>query len=157
MTRFNRKLFGLVVTAMVILCIGYFSYPGEENGGSAAVTLIIDFRSHGELHRHNLTIWRNGKMLDSQASPDNTTRFEFHGLGGENLTVFDVLREAAAWGNFTIRHSTHKTQAGIFLDSLAGVENSDNSWQYYVNDEYGITAADRKPVHDGDVIRWVYE
>ena len=140
-----------------MLSLGYVLFPEDENEGHSTVLRTIEFKDHGKSYANNLTIWGGGKVFGTRPREDNTTVFEFRGVSGENQTVLDVLLRAGEWGNFTIEYTEHATQKGSFVDSIADVENGDESWRYYVNDEYGIIASDRKQVRDNDIIRWSYE
>lgn len=157
MTGFNWKLFGVLTIVIMVLSMGYLMFPEEEDEGLTTVRMIIDFGGHGELHAGNLTIWKDGEFVNSEMTSNNTTIFRFDRVRGENQTVLDVLSLTAEWGNFTMDHTTHSTERGTFVESIAGVENGDLTWQYYINDEYGVLASDRKRVRDGDTIRWEYE
>ena len=157
MTEFNWKLFGFLAIVVLVLSAGYLVIPEDDDEGITTVQLFIDFGEHGELHSGNLTIWKDGTLISSEGTANNTTIFRFDQVSGENQTVLDVLLQAGRWGNFTIDHRTHGTEKGTFVEAIADVENGERSWQYYLNDEYGVLASDRKKVRDGDIIRWEYE
>lgn len=152
----NRKLLLISILIVVILVTAYQLTPEEEGSGHAQVTLIIDFGDSGSLHKENITVWENGRIVSSVRSEDNSTVFEFRRLPGENMTVFDVLVEASHWGNFSLEYTDHDFPEGKYIDSIADVENGEKDWEYSVNGVYGERACDRKFVNDEDIIEWKY-
>jgi len=153
----NKKLGVLCVIIIAILSLGYYLSPVDEDKGPSTVTVIIRFNDSGKLYKGNITEWKEGRLEGSQPSGDNTTTFEFHSVQGENQTVFSVLRIAAEWGNFTIGYRDFNTPKGVFVESIAGVENGEYHWQYYLNDVYGVRGSDSKAVGDGDIVIWAHE
>lgn len=157
LVQLNRKLLVVVIYIIIILVGASILFPAEDDDtGSSSVTLIIDFGDNGNLFEKNHTIWKDGHFLNSTRNQDNTTIYEFQDLQGENQSVFAILEKAAVWGNFTFEYSDYPTQDGVFIDAIAGVENEQASWEYYVNGEYGVQASDLNIVNDGDVITWEY-
>ncbi len=156
MTQLNRKLAVFSLALLVILLSGYYFYPQESGEGRSSVTLIIRFGDSGKLRAGNITVWEDGHLLSSEESGDNTT-FEFRKLKGENQTVFSALLSASECGNFSVEYSQHSFPKGVFVESIAGVENGEKNWQYYLNKEYGSRASDDMQVKDNDIIEWVYE
>ena len=68
-----------------------------------------------------------------------------------------MLRSAAAEATgIDIQH--HVESQGAFVDSIDGVVNGleGHYWSYYVNDEYGLVAANDADLSEGDTVRWVY-
>ncbi|HDO19251.1 MAG TPA: DUF4430 domain-containing protein [Thermoplasmatales archaeon] len=89
----------------------------------------------------------------------NGTSLSFTNITTCNATVFGLLLEAAKMGNFSVKYTYYGEYDSMFVDSIAGVENGKDNrwWQYYVNGEYGMVGADKKPVKDGDIIEWKFE
>ena len=54
-------------------------------------------------------------------------------MSGENQTVFSALQTAAIWGNFSVKYRDYNSPKGVFVESIAGVENGPRHWQYYLN------------------------
>ena len=119
--------------------------------------MILQFHDHGVMYKGNLTIWDDGKILNSNHTTDNSTTFEFRNVTGENQSVFSTLITISRWANFTVEYREHGSEKGTFIESIAGIENDKHTWQYYINEEYGHSASDTSSVRDGDVIVWSYE
>jgi hypothetical protein len=75
----------------------------------------------------------------------------------ENSTVFSLLEELSARENFKIKFTVYQ-EMGVLIKSIDGVENgTDNKyWQYWVNGELPMVAADKKEVKVGDKIEWKF-
>jgi len=75
----------------------------------------------------------------------------------ENSTVFSLLEKLSARENFKIEFTVYQ-EMGVLIKSIDGVENgTDNKyWQYWVNGELPMVAADKKEVKVGDKIEWKF-
>ncbi|GEM_PF-509528 len=75
----------------------------------------------------------------------------------EGRTVFALLEKIAERENFKIETKTYQDM-GILVESIAGVKNgTDNKyWQYWVNGELPMIAADKKEVKGGDIVEWKF-
>lgn len=91
--------------------------------------------------------------------------------GGDNLrieyaitnsvkeqTVFGALKDLSQKENFELKYNNNYS-FGVFVESIAGVPNGKDGkyWQYYVNDNLGEVAADKKEVKAGDRVEWRFE
>jgi len=87
----------------------------------------------------------NGKIISFQIVPS------------ENSTVFSLLEELAERENFKVESKIYEGM-GVFVESINGVKNgTDNKyWQYWVNDELPMVAADKKEVRKGDKVEWKF-
>jgi len=76
----------------------------------------------------------------------------------KNSTVFSLLEELSQRESFKIESTTYQGM-GVLVKSIDGVENgTDNKyWQYWVNGELPMVAADKKEVKSGDKIEWKFE
>jgi len=76
----------------------------------------------------------------------------------ENSTVFSLLEELSQRKNFKIEFTFYKDM-GVLVKSIDGIENgTDNKyWQYWVNEELPMVAADKKEAKTGDKIEWKFE
>jgi len=74
-----------------------------------------------------------------------------------NSTVFSLLGELAQRENFKVESRMYK-EVGVFVESIDGIKNgTDNKyWQYWVNGELPMVAADKKEVKKGDKIEWKF-
>jgi len=102
----------------------------EKNPVTA--TLIIDFG--------NGTVWN-------------------YSVTTKNATVYGLLMDASHAHNFTVK-SRYDSSAGMFVDSIAGAENGEESryWMYSVNNNspWENPSADKKTLTNDDVISWTY-
>ncbi len=75
----------------------------------------------------------------------------------ENSTVFSLLEELAERESFDIE-STVYPEMGVLVDSINGYKNGidDKYWQYWVNGDLPMVAADKKEVEGGDKIEWKF-
>jgi len=75
----------------------------------------------------------------------------------ENSTVFSLLEELADRENFKIEFTTYPDM-GVFVESIDKVKNGTNNkyWQYWVNGELPMIAADKKEVGKGDRVEWKF-
>jgi len=76
----------------------------------------------------------------------------------KNSTVFSLLEELSQRESFKIEFTIYQGM-GVLVKSIDGVENgTDNKyWQYWVNGELPMVAADKKEVKSGDKIEWKFE
>lgn len=73
-------------------------------------------------------------------------------------TVFSLLEELSQKKNFEISYKIY-SEMGVFVESIDGVKNGTDGkyWQYWVNGELPMVAADKKQVKQGDIIEWKFE
>ena len=72
-------------------------------------------------------------------------------------TVFSLLEKLAQRENFKIEFTIYK-EMGVLVESIDGVHNgTDNKyWQYWVNGELPMVAADKKEIKEGDKVEWKF-
>jgi len=75
----------------------------------------------------------------------------------ESLTVFSLLEKLAQRENFKIEFTIYEG-TGALVESIDGVRNgTDNKyWQYWLNEELPMTAADKKEIKGGDKVEWKF-
>ena len=75
----------------------------------------------------------------------------------KNSTIFSLLEELAKRENFKIEVKFYEGM-GVLVESIAGVKNgTDNKyWQYRVNGELPMVAADNYKVKNGDRVEWKF-
>jgi len=73
----------------------------------------------------------------------------------KDSTVFSLLEELARINNFEVESKIYQGM-GVFIESIAGIKNGTNNkyWQYWVNDELPMVAADKKEIKEGDRVEW---
>jgi hypothetical protein len=72
-----------------------------------------------------------------------------------NSTAFSLLEELAKRENFKVESKVYEGM-GVFVESIDGIKNgADNKyWQYWVNSELPMVAADKKEIKKGDKVEW---
>jgi len=88
--------------------------------------------------------------------PDKTVKYNV--AFSDNSTIFSLLELIAQRENFKIESKIYKDM-GILVESINGFKNgADNKyWQYWVNGELPMIAADKNKIKEGDVIEWKFE
>jgi len=78
-------------------------------------------------------------------------------LPAENSTVFSLLEELAKRENFKIEFTIYP-EIGVFVESIDGIRNGTQNkyWQYWVNRELPMVAADNYKVKKGDRVEWKF-
>lgn len=79
---------------------------------------------------------------------------EFNLKVGEPSTVLDLLNK----GDITFNYD--QSEAGVFIKSIEGVQNSQSQgkfWMYYVNGELAPTGVSQQLVNSGDIIEFKFE
>ncbi len=87
----------------------------------------------------------NGKTISSQMAIS------------EDSTVFSLLKDLSVKENFKLESKEYKGM-GMLVESIDGIKNgTDNKyWQYWINGELPMVAADKKTVEKGDKIEWKF-
>ena len=75
----------------------------------------------------------------------------------KDSTVFSLLDRLAKEENFPV-NSTFYKDMGVLVESIDGIRNgTDNKyWQYWVNGDLPMVAADKKEVKANDKIEWKF-
>jgi len=78
-------------------------------------------------------------------------------ISSENSTVFSLLEELAKRENFKIESTIYEGM-GVLVENIDGVRNgTDNKyWQYWLNGELPMIAADKKEIKEGDRVEWKF-
>lgn len=76
----------------------------------------------------------------------------------ETTTVFDALIEYGKNNNIEIAYNNNY-EFGVLVESIGGIKsgNEGKYWQYYVNNELGDVASDKKTISRSDVVEWRFE
>lgn len=76
----------------------------------------------------------------------------------QDSTVFSLLETLSQREEFEV-NSTFYEGMGVFVETIDSVENGTEGkyWQYFINDELGEVAADKKTIKEGDKIEWIFE
>jgi hypothetical protein len=81
----------------------------------------------------------------------------FEVILSDNATVFSLLKKLAEGENFKIESKIYEGM-GVFVESIDGIKNgTDNKyWQYWVNSELPMVAADKKEIKKDDRVEWKF-
>lgn len=73
-------------------------------------------------------------------------------------TVFSLLDELSKREDFEMSYKMY-SEMGVFVESIDGVKNGTDGkyWQYWVNNELPMVAADNLQVQGGDTVEWKFE
>jgi len=76
----------------------------------------------------------------------------------KNSNVFSLLESLSKRENFKIESKEYKGM-GVLVESIDGIKNgTDNKyWQYWINGELPMKAADQQEVKNGDKIEWKFD
>ena len=149
-----------LVLPMVVLA-GCISWSEKDQKGEAVedITVTIEFEGFDpDTFPDKVALWEVNGMgswsLTTRDSGENDTIYTVTGLS--TSTVLEALVAAGDAGGFPVEH--HTESLGAFVDSIDGIIHGKGGhyWSYYINDEYGLVAADTADLSDGDVVRWVY-
>ena len=148
---FNKKL-GIIVIILVFgtivsfLTIHYSIQEETKNSletQKASQVILEEFLQKKVFYLINKG---GGEILEYQVIPS------------PDSTVFSLLEKLAQRENFEIE-STLYEGIGVFVESIDGLKGgTDNKWwQYWVNDELPMIAADKKEIKGGDKVEWKFE
>ena len=78
-------------------------------------------------------------------------------LPSKDSTVFSLLEKLAEKENFQLGWKIYEGM-GVFVESIDGIKNGrDNKyWQYWVNNELPMIAADKREIKGGDRVEWKF-
>ncbi|MCZ2845989.1 MAG: DUF4430 domain-containing protein [Candidatus Bathyarchaeota archaeon] len=76
----------------------------------------------------------------------------------KDSTAFSLLERLGEREDFEIESKVYEGM-GVLVESIDNVENGTDGkyWQYWVNDELPMVAADKKGVKSGDKVEWRFE
>lgn len=72
-------------------------------------------------------------------------------------TAFSILKDVVAKEQMPFVYDP-STGAGVFIRQIGDKKNGDGGryWQYWVNAQFGLTAADRRTLSPGDTVEWKF-
>jgi hypothetical protein len=142
----NKKILIVIIVVMILFVLGYgiLAYRIYWSEPSLDKSLVSENDFRGE-----------ASYIINYGGEDTK---EYQLDISETSTVFSLLEELARGENFEIE-TTFYPEMGIFVKSIGGAEGGtdDKWWQYWVNDNLGGVAADKKEVKAGDIIEWRFE
>jgi len=115
------------------LNLTFFSQPSGQTGTqrSAVVNLMLDF-GDGDVRVFN--------NIDINA----------------NISAFDLLQKVATDNNLELKYNDYGGDMGMFIESIDGVKNRENFWQYWVNNKYAEIGVSNYYLQAGDIVEWKY-
>jgi len=130
---------GLLIVVFIAGCFfgssGFFRIDNRTNTNQEALI-------------KNITLVINGGEVNPQ-----TFTAEFK----DGMTAFDVLKNQAEKSSITLK--TKNYDIGVFIEVIEDKENGTDGkyWQYYINDDLPMVAADKKIVRAGDKVEFRFE
>ncbi len=81
---------------------------------------------------------------------------DYHPSVTVNNSVFGLLMEAAQRLHFSVVYVVYEVPQGVFVSAINGTVNGEDGlfWQYWVNRQIGLVAADHMAFSDGADILW---
>jgi len=146
-SKLNLKLVGIILGILIIGTIylvsqEYLSLQNEINSLSRIEATGIEKVREKTLY---IIDFGNGNVKSYQIIPS------------ESLTVFSSLEELAKRENLKIEFTIYEGM-GVLVENIDGVRNgTDNKyWQYWLNGELPMIAADKKEIKEGDRVEWKF-
>ena len=148
-SKLNIKLVGAIlgISVLATICLigkEYISLEKEINSLiQGAVTNESIIKQSAQEKILYIIDFGDGKVKTFQIVPTG------------NSTAFSLLEELAKRENFKVESKVYEGM-GVFVESIDGVKNgADNKyWQYWVNSELPMVAADKKEIKKGDRVEW---
>jgi hypothetical protein len=83
---------------------------------------------------------------------------EYNITSYEGATVFSLLDELSQNKDFEMSFTIYP-EMGVLVESIDSVKNGTDGkyWQYWVNDELPMLAADKMQIQGGDTVEWKFE
>lgn len=135
-------LLGILMTGAVFLAgQKYLFLKGEINNLTKTETAVTE-----EINQEKVVY-----IIDFGAGKTKSYRI----IPDQGATVFSLLESLAGKENFTVSSTFYK-DVGVLVQSIDGIKNgADNKyWQYWVNGDLPMVAADKKEVKTGDKVEW---
>ncbi len=72
-------------------------------------------------------------------------------------SVFSLLRRTAEENNFSLEYKDYGESLGVFVNAIAGIENSnDKWWQYWVNGRYASVGVGGYELESKDLVEFKF-
>ena len=144
-------------TSIIILMVFFIGSLFFIRNGFLAVDREIDTLALGQ------TVIVSGQLRGPLLKVNYIINFGENSIIEEQLfllkdsTVFSLLEDLARKNHFQIE-STYYDKMGVLVESIDKINNGiDNKyWQYWVNDELPMVAADKMMPNSGDSIEWKF-
>lgn len=153
MMKLNFKKLGIIIGCLILAAMVVYNgiHYFLEKKTNDSIEGYIDAESVLQKFIKNETVLYlidkgDGDVLKNQIYPS------------EDSTVFSLLEEIGEKESFEVESMVYQGM-GIFVESIDGIKGGtdDKWWQYFVNDESGEIAADKKEVKKGDKVEWKFE
>ena len=145
-------------TSIIILTVFFIGNLFFIRNGFLAVDREIDTLALGQ------TVIENSRLRESLLKVNYIINFGEDNIIEEQLfllkdsTVFSLLEDLASKNHFQIE-TTYYDEMGVLVESIDKVNNGidDKYWQYWVNDELPMVAADKMMPKSNDTVEWKFE
>lgn len=153
-----KQILPIIMVLLVAGCITTTNGDDDEDGLAKDITLIIDFEGFDPASFPDQRAeWNLNEGDEWTLVKEERPEGAYYVINDLTTTdALDVLGAAAEATGIHVQH--HVESQGAFVDSIDGIVNGRDGhyWSYYINDEYGLVAANDADLSDGDVVRWVY-
>jgi hypothetical protein len=124
--------------------------------GAALLVSIATVKNSGQNQQENSTQNVSQKVFLTIDSGNGTVK-NFSTDFRQNITAFDLLKEAAENMSFAIKTKTY--DIGIFIQAVNGTEGGTDGkyWIYYVNGQMANIGADKNYLKPQDKVEFKFE
>jgi len=150
MVIFNKKL---KIILFIVICGAIVSFFYIQSSIQKEIKTYLEIQKTSQATIEGLVKEKvyciidkgNGEVLKYQIKPSSDS------------TVFSLLEKLSQIENFELSYKIYP-EMGVFVESIAGIKNgTDNKWwQYWVNGELPMVAADKMGVQGADVVEWKF-
>jgi len=151
----SKLNFKLVVIILGILAVGVvylikeeYALTKKEINSSARLEIVNSERMSEQTAQKTVSC-----IIDR--GDGNVSLYQI--IPSESLTIFSLLEKLAQKENFKIEFTIYEG-TGVLVESIDGIRNgTDNKyWQYWLNEELPMIAADKKEIKGGDKVEWKF-
>jgi hypothetical protein len=152
MSKINTTL-GIFILAGVSILAGIVCWAGIQLAATEETASSLETQKASQAALEEIIEGRVLYVIDNGEGQVQ----DYQIVPSADSTVFSLLKELAHKENFEVESKVYEGM-GVFVESIAGVKNGTNNkyWQYWVNDELPMVAADKKEIKGGDKIEWKF-
>lgn len=150
--KINSKLAWIILVTFLVGVIYLFSIEFSLFGQEIK-NLIQEEKNVTESILRKIQQKKVSYIIDKGNQNINSYQISF----SHNSTVFSLLEELAKRENFKVESKVYEGM-GVFVESIDELRNGTENkyWQYWVNGELPMMAADKKEVTGGDKVEWKF-
>jgi hypothetical protein len=152
MSKINTTL-GIFILAGVSILAGIVCWAGIQLAATEETASSLETQKASQAALEEIIEGRVLYVIDNGEGQVQ----DYQIVPSADSTVFSLLKELAHKENFEVESKAYEGM-GVFVESIAGVKNGTNNkyWQYWVNAELPMVAADKKEIKGGDKVEWKF-